>query len=81
MTAADWLFAEIKQAFILKERKKLDKSLKRNFYYVGREWPYKAVKPRIIAEQYLEETQFDSNYTDERVLTDYKFFVLTAFQK
>lgn len=32
----------------------LQKSLKRNFYLTGREWPYKNVKPRIIAEQYLE---------------------------
>ena len=34
-------------------RKKINASLKRNFYYVGREWPYKSVPPRIIAEQYL----------------------------
>lgn len=48
-------------------KKKLNKSLKRNFYYVGREWPYKDVKPRIIAEPYL---------TDESgiELKDYKIF-------
>ena len=40
---------------------------KRNFYYRSREWPYKNVKPRIIAEKYME---------DERCheLRDYKFF-------
>lgn len=46
-------------------KKKLTKSLKRNFYWLGREWPYKNVKPRIIAEKYLED--------DGDALTDYKF--------
>lgn len=33
----------------------LKKRLKRNYYYGNREWPYKDVKPRIIAEKYLED--------------------------
>ena len=37
-------------------KKKINKSLSRNYYYSGREWPYKNVKPRIIAEQYMENT-------------------------
>jgi len=36
-------------------RKKLEKSLRRNYFYSGREWPYKNIQPRIIAEQYLSE--------------------------
>ena len=32
-----------------------------------REWPYKDVKPRIIAEQYMEDTK-------TKELRDYKFF-------
>lgn len=48
-------------------RKRITNSLKRNYYWHGREWPYKNVKPRIIAEQYMEDTQ-----TQE--LRDYKFF-------
>lgn len=36
-------------------KKKLNKCLKRNYYYVGREWPYKYVKPRIICEKYMED--------------------------
>ncbi|MDY5122817.1 MAG: ATP-grasp fold amidoligase family protein [Treponema sp.] len=48
-------------------KKKLTKSLKRNYYWLGREWPYKNVKPRIIAEKYLEDKG-----TGE--LRDYKFF-------
>lgn len=46
-------------------RKKIRKSLKRNYYYLGREWPYKNVKPRIIIEKYMEE----KNYSQ---LNDYK---------
>ncbi|MGO4931107.1 ATP-grasp fold amidoligase family protein [Streptococcus alactolyticus] len=61
---------------IVKDKKKLDKNaakekieaaLKQNFYYIGREWPYKDVRPRIIAEQYMED------HVDGE-LRDYKFF-------
>lgn len=36
-------------------KKKLEKSLKRNYYLSGREWPYKDVPPRIIAEKYMSD--------------------------
>lgn len=55
-------------------RKKINKCLKNNFYYQGREWPYKNVKPRIIAEQYMEDTS-----TQE--LRDYKFFCFNGVAK
>ena len=45
----------------------INKHLKINFFWAGREWPYKNVKPRIIAEQYMEDEG-----TAE--LRDYKFF-------
>ncbi len=32
-----------------------EKSLKRQYYYTWREWPYKNVKPRIIAEKYMKD--------------------------
>jgi len=48
-------------------RKKLTDSLNTDYYLVSREWPYKNVERRIIAEQYLE----DSVTQDAR---DYKFF-------
>ncbi len=32
---------------------KLAKSLKRNYYWAGREWPYKNVKPRVFAEKLM----------------------------
>lgn len=44
----------------------LNKGLKQNYYLAGREWPYKNIKPRIIAEKYLEDYSGD--------LVDYKFF-------
>jgi len=49
-------------------KKKIEKSLKMNYYYSGREWPYKDVKPRIIAEKYMEDLSNGGG------LTDYKFF-------
>lgn len=48
-------------------RHKLNIGLRRNFFKFTREYPYKNVKPRIIAEELLE----DDNNTD---LKDYKFF-------
>ena len=47
-------------------KKKLATCLKHSFYWGMREWPYKDVKPRVIAEQYMEDE------TGE--LRDYKFF-------
>ena len=48
-------------------KKKINKTLKRNYYKSGREWPYKDVKPRIIAEKYM----VDESGTE---LKDYKIF-------
>ncbi len=80
---------------ICKDKKKLDlnsarkiinKSLKNNFYFHGREWPYKDVKPRIIIEKFMEvadsntkiETKHKKNIDAETLqkeqgLLDYKF--------
>lgn len=48
-------------------RTKIEDSLKRNFYITGREWPYKDVKPKIIAEAYLENNDYSQ-------LIEYKIF-------
>lgn len=42
-----------------KARSKISKSLRRNYYYNWREWPYKHVKPRIIIEKYMGENLLD----------------------
>lgn len=36
-------------------KKKLKRCLARNYYYAYREWPYKNIKPQIIAEKYMED--------------------------
>lgn len=46
---------------IKKARKKINKALKLNYYYVTREWPYKNIKPRIIVEEFLENENNDLN--------------------
>lgn len=50
-----------------KTKKILNKSLKRNFYYLGREYPYKNVTPKIICEEFLEDK-------NQKELIDYRFF-------
>lgn len=47
--------------------KEFDSNLKQNYYYRSREWPYKNVKPKVIAEELLINE-------GETVLTVYKFF-------
>ncbi len=48
-------------------KNRLSRSLHQNYYYSFREWPYKDVKPRIIADKLLDDG------TGE-VLRDYKFW-------
>ena len=45
-------------------RKKIISSLKCNYFWKGREWPYKNVKPRIIAEKYIEDEAHDTGPND-----------------
>lgn len=52
------------------------KRLKRDFYYAGREYPYKGIKPYIIAEQLMvDET------APEKSIEDYKFFCFNGEPK
>lgn len=48
-------------------KKKIERGLKRNPYWYAREWPYKDVKPCIIAEKYMEDSA-------TKELRDYKFY-------
>lgn len=48
-------------------RKSFERRLKKNHFWLSREWPYKNVKPRIMAEELL----IDDNQSD---LADYKFY-------
>ena len=55
-------------------RKKINTSMQHNYFWGTREWPYKNVKPRIIAEQYMVD---ESGYE----LKDYKLFCFDGSSK
>ena len=61
-------------------KKILSESLRHNYFWNGREWPYKHVKPRIIAEEYLvQDRQISGIMTDS--LTDYKIHCFNGIPK
>ncbi len=43
-------------------KKKLESGLKRNYFWGNREWPYKNVRPRILAEKYEASVGNDDSY-------------------
>lgn len=55
-------------------KKKLKKSLKTNYYYFGREWPYKNVPRKIICEKYMTDETGEN-------LKDYKFYCFDGIPK
>lgn len=55
-------------------KKKLETSLQRDYYLFAREWPYKNVKHRILAEAYMMDEK-----TGE--LRDYKFYAFNGIVK
>ena len=65
---------------ICKDKSKLNKEearriishgLRKSYYMQSREWPYKNVRPRIIAEKYMEDSM-------TKDLRDYKFFTFNG---
>ena len=62
MTCKDKNKPDVQQA-----RAKISKCLNHNYYYHGREWSYKNVLPRIIAESIMTDSEKNG-------LTDYKFY-------
>ena len=59
---------------IKKVREGLKRGLAQDYYLANREWPYKDVKRRILAEQFMEDEK-----TSE--LRDYKFFCFNGEAK
>lgn len=57
-----------------KAEEKITRCLQRNYYYWGREWPYKNVPPRILAEKYM----VDESGTE---LKDYKIYNFNGIPK
>ena len=45
-------------------KKKINSHLKKNFYYIGREWQYKNIKPCIVVEKLMldENNELPSDY-------------------
>lgn len=62
---------------IEKVKKGLRKGLKQKYFYHGREWPYKNVKPRIIAEKFIKE----ENVKTSESLVVYKVFCFNSEPK
>ena len=67
------------QVFICKDKKNFDidemkrifkKQLSKKTVNAGREWPYDKIKPRIIIEKYLKQSE------DKPSLVDYKFYCM-----
>ena len=58
---------------IKKVKNELKSGLAQNYYLNGREWPYKNVQRKIIAEKYMVN---DSNSNE---FTDYKFFCFNGY--
>lgn len=52
-------------------RNKIEKSLKSNYYYSWREWPYKNVKPLIVCEKFIKDKETND-------LCDYKFYCFSG---
>lgn len=66
--SAGIVFVKDKEELNIEEaKKKIKYALQQNFYYIGREWPYKNVKPRVIAEPYLMDCVHGE-------IRDYKFY-------
>lgn len=59
---------------IVNARRIIDKSLKKNYYWEWREWPYKNIEPRIMAEEYMVDESGVG-------LKDYKFFCFDGVPK
>lgn len=59
---------------VAKIRQKIERSLSHNYFYDSREYPYRDVKPRIIAEKYM----VDESGTE---LKDYKIFCFNGKPK
>lgn len=74
-------------------KEKIEKSLRTNYYYHGREWPYKNVQPRILIEKYIDVSKNKdrginnnkkiaaSELQKENGLLDYKFMCFNGVVK
>ena len=61
--------SNLSQTEIQSLKKHFDKRIKKNFFAAGREFPYKNIKPCIIAEDYMSDDKQELSS-----LNDYKFY-------
>ena len=57
-------------------RAHFENRLKREYFFAGREYPYKGIKPKIIAEQFMVDES-----APEKAIEDYKFFCFNGEPK
>lgn len=73
------------QLDISKVKEELRKGLRENYYLRGREWPYKDVQRRILAELFMaaenDEGSLKENSEKKVDLRDYKFFCFNGVPK
>ena len=69
--SGSWVICSDKSSFdYTSARKILTRSLKRNYYRTTREWQYRNIEPKIVAEEFLGER-----------IDDYKFFCFNGEPK
>ena len=70
--SASVVICKDKEHFDIEQAKeKLRNCMKTNYFWASREWPYKNIRPRIIAEQYM----VDESHTE---LKDYKIYCFSG---
>lgn len=68
--SGSYIICRDKNHFNLKKaRSKILNKLSHNYFWVGREWAYKNIEPKIIAEEFIEDEDNES-----KGVTDYKFY-------
>ena len=68
--------ASLTDADIEQMKSSIELSMSKDFYYAGREYPYKGIKPCII----IEELMVDEKHPDKSI-EDYKFFCFNGEPK
>lgn len=68
--------SSLKESDYVKMKASLELSLSKDFYYAGREYPYKDIKPCIIIEKFMTDEK-----NPEKSIEDYKFFCFNGEPK
>lgn len=69
-----YIYTDTKKLDKIKLKKMINKWLKRDYYKIHREWPYKNIERKIVIEQFMEDNK-------EKDLKDYKFYCFNGVPK